>query len=248
MRDQERRERLAVQERPVRPAVHDVECRLEHAEERQRRPEQERRAEHAERGRVAWIARTSRRCRRPRVREAPSSRSRGSSTRLRGREPSSASARKSSGTNESSAKYAIIAARCVPAVGEELLDRPCPLRLRGPQLWPDLPARRPRSTCLRAACRCGSDSIEVGPYPGPPLVVATPGSFGPVDAGQALADLTEISSQVEAAVVVGAGGRRRGRARPPEGARAARAGLRSAPRRRRPRGRAAARRRSSRRP
>ena len=44
-----RRERLAVQEAAVRPAVDDVEGALEHAEERQRRPEQEGAADDPER-------------------------------------------------------------------------------------------------------------------------------------------------------------------------------------------------------
>ena len=61
---EERREPLAVQERPVRPAVDDVERRLEHAEERERRPEQERAADDAERGRVlGQRARRRARCR-----------------------------------------------------------------------------------------------------------------------------------------------------------------------------------------
>ena len=46
------RERLAAQERAVRPVVDDVERALEHAEERERPPEEERAADHAERGRV----------------------------------------------------------------------------------------------------------------------------------------------------------------------------------------------------
>ena len=48
----QRRQRLAAQEGAVRPAVDDVERALEHAEERQRRPEQERAADDPERGRV----------------------------------------------------------------------------------------------------------------------------------------------------------------------------------------------------
>ncbi len=74
--------------------------------------------------------------------------------------PSSASESSSSGTNESSAKYAIIAARCVPRSAKNL---------------------------PRTARMCGS-------------------MLRAVDAAQALADLTEISSQIVQAAIVGENG------------------------------------------
>ena len=111
-------ERLAVQEAAVRPAVDDVERRLEHAEERQRRPEQERaRRRSPSAAALSWSVWTSLRMRRrPSCRgtRGCSSVTRKLDSSARSAKPSSASARKSSGTNESSAKYAIIAARCVP--------------------------------------------------------------------------------------------------------------------------------------
>ena len=108
----------------VRPAVDDVERALEHAEERQRRPEQERTADDAECRRV----RLDRRAPRAGSSRPTCSGTSSSSSRTKNEpssawctSPSSASARKSSGTNERSAKYAIIAARCVPRSAKNLL-------------------------------------------------------------------------------------------------------------------------------
>src|SRR5919202_2051056 len=76
--------------------------------------------------------------------------------------PRSASARNVSGTNDSSAKYAIIAARCGPRSAKNFCTS---VRLR---------------TRTGGVCRYCS---------------------APMDAQQALADLTEISSQIQAAVL-----------------------------------------------
>src|SRR5882672_3095017 len=86
--------------------------------------------------------------------------------------PSSARDRKVSGTKESSAKYAIIAARCGPRSAKNLRTR-SHLRTRMPREY-------------RANGRGGR---------------RTPYASWIVDAQQALADLTEISSQIQAAVV-----------------------------------------------
>ena len=106
-----------MQEAAVRPAVDDVERALEHAEERERRPEQERAADEAERGRVR-LDRPDRAAGSSRATCSGTSRAaraRRTSSRPPGRRGRAARAtRKSSGTNESSAKYAIIAARWVP--------------------------------------------------------------------------------------------------------------------------------------
>src|SRR5919204_1675430 len=83
--------------------------------------------------------------------------------------PSSESARKVSGTNESSAKYATIAAKCVPRSAKNFCTR---VRFR---------TRTERSM----AC------VSVSPA---------------MDAAQALADLTEISSQIESAALFGESG------------------------------------------
>src|ERR687885_3137 len=83
--------------------------------------------------------------------------------------PSSDSARNVSGTNESSAKYATIAARCVPRSAKNFCTR---VRFR---------TRTGRSM----AC------VSVSPA---------------MDAAQALADLTEISSQIESAAFFGEDG------------------------------------------
>src|SRR5258706_4284865 len=78
--------------------------------------------------------------------------------------PSSASARKTSGTKESSAKYATIAARCVPRSAKNFATRDRFRRRTSGSLHP----------------------VSLG---------------GEMDAAQALADLTEISSQIESAVL-----------------------------------------------
>src|SRR5919204_1365132 len=74
--------------------------------------------------------------------------------------PSSASARNVSGTKESNAKYAIIAARCVPRSAKNFANS-VRLRTLTGSVW-----------------------------------------FGTMDAARALADLAEISSQIESAVIV----------------------------------------------
>src|SRR5919206_1297274 len=83
--------------------------------------------------------------------------------------PSRDRARKVSGTNESSAKYATIAARCVPRSAKNFCTR---VRFR-------------TRTALSMACV----SVSLA-----------------MDAAQALADLTEISSQIEAAALFGESG------------------------------------------
>src|SRR5919199_3028465 len=83
--------------------------------------------------------------------------------------PSSDSARNVSGTNESSAKYATIAARCVPRSAKNFCTR---VRFRTRTGW-------------SMAC------VSVSPA---------------MDAAQALADLTEISSQIESAALFGEDG------------------------------------------
>ena len=113
-----------MQEAAVRPAVDDVERALEHAEERERRPEQERAADDAERrSRSTGSPRTARRIESTDVlgNVFESSRTKNDPSSAWCTSPSSASARKSSGTNERSAKYAIIAARCVPRSAKNLL-------------------------------------------------------------------------------------------------------------------------------
>src|SRR6266508_4244587 len=79
-----------------------------------------------------------------------------------------------SGTNESSAKYAIIAARCVPRSAKNFwaIAR---LRMRLCIAGEYLSARPERGHCVSLGCRMSADS--------------------------ALADLIEISSQVEGAVL-----------------------------------------------
>ena len=109
------------EERPVRPTVDDVEGGLERAEQRQRAPEQEDGAENAEvralsgpRGRRSRSRSASARRRSERyvTRELDSS--------TRPKRPSNARARKTSGTIEASAKYATIAARCVPRTAKNV--------------------------------------------------------------------------------------------------------------------------------
>ena len=112
-----------MEEAAVRAAVDDVERALEHAEEGERRPEQERAADDAECGGVRLDPRTARRIESSDVfgNVFESWRTKNDPSSAWWTRPSSASDRKSSGTNERSAKYAIIAARCVPRSAKNLL-------------------------------------------------------------------------------------------------------------------------------
>ena len=164
------RERLAVEERAVRAAVDDVERRLEHAEQRERRPEQERGADQAEGGRVRpdlvdpaddaghrALGNTS---------AAPR---RSSSTRPPGRTSPSRAEGEEDQRDEREQR--------------EVGDHRRQVRARG---------RRRTSRTSRA-----SDAHRAS-------YTFAAGRVARVDAAQALSDLTEISSQIEAAIVLSA--------------------------------------------
>src|SRR5689334_21941306 len=110
--------------------------------------------------------------------------------------PKRDSARKISGTNERSAKYATIAARCVPRSAKNL----CASWRRRMVTDAKSAPWRPRGAAAQPLFRRGR-----------------PDTVGVVDAGRALADLVEISPQIEAAAVMTGDGSLAGSVGVPEG-------------------------------